>query len=86
MEFDFALAAVDSTGRSWIENFERTWPNYKKWYQAPGPSQRPGYRTCLEALKGAMPELLPTYSRLCEWAGGGDLEARFLSCTTPRPS
>ena len=32
-----------------------------------------------------MPELLPTYDRLCELAGGGDLEARFLSMWNPPP-
>ncbi len=32
-----------------------------------------------------MPELLPTYERLVELAGGGDLEARFLSLYRPTP-
>jgi predicted choloylglycine hydrolase len=30
-----------------------------------------------------MPELLPTYERVCELAGGGDLEARFLGMWAP---
>jgi predicted choloylglycine hydrolase len=32
-----------------------------------------------------MPELVPTYDRLCELAGGGDLAARFLSMYRPPP-
>ena len=34
-------------------------------------------------LREHMPELVPTYERLCELAGGGDLEARMLSMWRP---
>ncbi len=32
-----------------------------------------------------MPELLPTFERLCELAGGGDMVSRFLSLYCPPP-
>jgi predicted choloylglycine hydrolase len=37
----------------------------------------------LRALREHMPELVPTYERVCELAGGGDLEARFLAMFEP---
>ncbi len=46
---------------------------------------RPGYTTCYANLEQYMPELLSTYNRLVELAGGGDLAARFLSLFSPPP-
>ncbi|MFT4647578.1 MAG: putative choloylglycine hydrolase [Planctomycetota bacterium] len=83
MEFEFALTSIDKDGKGWKENFERTWPNYKRWYLADGLAARPRYRSCLDALEKYMPELLPIYAQVCEWAGAGDLESRFLSLYNP---
>ena len=44
---------------------------------------RKGYLTSVNQLQTSMPELMPIYERLIELAGGGDLEARFLSMYSP---
>ncbi len=44
---------------------------------------RAPYWSSFRALRAAMPELVPTYERLCELAGGGDQAARFLSLWRP---
>jgi hypothetical protein len=69
----------------WQRFFHRVWP------PLPGlvPQRRPWRRPAPAAPNAAnalalhLPELLPVYDRLCELAGGGDLEARFLSMWRP---
>ena len=41
------------------------------------------YPTCRRELERHMPELVPTYERLVELAGGGDVAARMLSLWRP---
>jgi predicted choloylglycine hydrolase len=50
-----------------------------------GAEARATYMEGVRALKRYMPELVPTYERLCELAGGGDRQARFLSFWCPPP-
>jgi predicted choloylglycine hydrolase len=75
----------DAPGEKWRALFRRFWPAYRGWYLREGEAARPGYLTCRTALRKHMPELEPTYERLVELAGGGDLEARFLSLYRPPP-
>lgn len=72
-------------GRQWAKLFQQFWPSYRQWYLQEGDQARPGYLTCLTALKEHLPELVPTYEKLVELAGGGDLTARFLSLYRPTP-
>lgn len=74
-----------TAGPGWQEFFLRVWPYYHDWFVSEGTHMRAGYTTSRSALETHMPELLPTYDRLCELAGGGDLEARFLSMWCPPP-
>lgn len=69
----------------WQRFFQRVWPLYRDWFLSEGPDARPDRAACRGALALHMPELLPVYDRLCELAGGGDLEARFLSMWRPPP-
>jgi predicted choloylglycine hydrolase len=59
------------------------WDAYRAWYLQEGDGERPTYATCRRALEEHMPELMPTYERLVELAGGGDLAARLLSLYRP---
>jgi predicted choloylglycine hydrolase len=59
------------------------WPAYRAWYLQEGDAARPSYRECRDELARHMPELVPTYERLVELAGGGDLAARLLSLWRP---
>lgn len=69
----------------WQRFWHRVWPLYKHWFLGEGIEARAGYTTSRSMLEQHMPELLPTYEKLCELAGGGDLEARFLSMWNPPP-
>ena len=70
-------------GPRWAALFERHWPRYRAWFLHEGEAARTSYAASLRALQEHMPELVPTYERVCELAGGGDLEARFLGMWAP---
>ncbi len=81
----FASIDEPSPGEKWQALFRRFWPAYRGWYLREGDAARPGYLTCRKALRRHMPELESTYDELVELAGGGDVEARFLSLYRPPP-
>lgn len=70
-------------GPAWQGLFHRLWPVYRGWFLQEGESVRASYAEGLRMLRTHMPELVPLYERLCELAGGGDLEARMLSMWNP---
>jgi predicted choloylglycine hydrolase len=70
-------------GAGWRSLFEHHWPRYRDWFLSEGELARTSYAESLRALRTHMPELVPTYEALCELAGGGDLEARFLAMWAP---
>jgi predicted choloylglycine hydrolase len=77
--------AEPQPGARFRERFEATWPAYRAWYLRDGDAARPSYLACRHALETHMPELVPTYERLVELAGGGDVAARMLSLYDPPP-
>jgi predicted choloylglycine hydrolase len=83
MQLDFEVMTEDRPGPRWGALFERLWPYHRAWYLGESVESRPTYLQCRRALAAHMPELLPVYRRLCELAGGGDLESRFLSLYGP---
>jgi hypothetical protein len=80
-----AFEAVEelSPGAKWRLRFDAMWPTYRAWYLQEGDAARPDYPTCRRELERHMPELVPTYERLVELAGGGDVAARMLSLWRP---
>jgi predicted choloylglycine hydrolase len=80
-----ALEAIEelAPGERWRASFEAMWPAYRAWYLKEGESARPDLSTCRRMLRKHMPELVPTYERLVELAGGDELAARFLSLYRP---
>jgi predicted choloylglycine hydrolase len=70
-------------GPAWRARFEAMWPTYRSWYLQDGEDGRPDLAACRAALRRHMPELVPTYQRLCELAGGDELAARLLSLYRP---
>lgn len=76
-------AIADSDGSRWRTLFNRLWPAYRKWYLKEGADARPSYLECRRAMREYLPALIPTWERLIDLAGGGDLEARFLSLYSP---
>lgn len=81
----FEAIAEDLPGARWQSLFQRHWLSYRRWFLQEGERARPYYLNCLRALRKHMPALLPTYERLVELAGGGDLPARFLALYCPPP-
>lgn len=72
-----------SPGPVWSTLFHRFWPGYKAWFLRDTPSPRPTLAECEAALLRHMPELVETYTRLVDLAGGGQTEARMLSLWRP---
>ncbi len=70
-------------GSRWSALFERHWPRYRAWFLQEGEAARTSFAESLRAMQEHMPELVPTYDRICALAGGGDLEARFLGMWAP---
>ena len=83
MERTFTALSEARPGPKWRDLFQRHWPVYRSWFLSDGVRARPSYAACERALRKHLPELLPTYERLVELTGGGDLEARFLSLYRP---
>ncbi len=72
-------------GEKWQWLFRQLWPSYRSWFSKEGRDARPTFLACERELRRYMPEIMPTYERLVELAGGGDLQARFLSLYKPTP-
>lgn len=85
MELEFRTLDVDASGSAWARNFVELWPAYRRWWLRESAQARPSYMEGRRAIGQHMPELLALYDELCELAGGGDQEARFLSCWCPPP-
>lgn len=86
IQVDFHTVIEDQPGPLWQAQFERLWPGYRSWYLRSGSSvERPSYLECRRAVRTHMPELVPLWEQLVELAGGGDVEARFLSLWCPPP-
>jgi predicted choloylglycine hydrolase len=83
MDILFEAIDEDRPGEKWRRVFDRHWHAYSRWFLHEGIRQRPTYLDCLKAMRDHMPEMLPLYEEICEAAGGGDLEARFLSMWCP---
>jgi predicted choloylglycine hydrolase len=79
----FESVQEETPGTKWQTLFERHWPRYRPWFLHEGAPARASYAESAGMLRAHMPELVPTWERLCELAGGGDLEARMLSMWRP---
>ena len=82
-ELTFHAFWEDEPGPGWQSLFRHHWPHYRVWFLKEGERARASYAESLKMLREHMPELVPVYERLCELAGGGDLEARLLAMWSP---
>jgi predicted choloylglycine hydrolase len=85
MERTLYAVAEDAPGPRWGAIYRHLEPGYRKWFLREGDAARPSYAVAIRALRHHMPELVPTYERLVELAGGGDGVARMLSLWCPTP-
>src|SRR5450755_2621181 len=76
---DFHAIDEPEPGGRWQRRFKDAWPSYRSWFLRDGDASRPTYAEARRMLRLHMPELVPVWEHLAELAGGGDLQARFLS-------
>lgn len=80
----FYAVAEPTPGPLWRELFDIAWPGYRSWYLRYGEAAGPSFAKGRRMLRMHMPELLPTWERLVELAGGDDIAARILTLYDPR--
>jgi predicted choloylglycine hydrolase len=80
---EFEAVSELAPGPAWKARFDAMWPAYRAWYEQDDGRERPDLATCREALARHMPELVASYERLVELAGGDELAARLLSLYRP---
>lgn len=66
-------------GPRWRALFDATWPAYRSWYTREGLAARPSPQECRHALTRYLPELVPTWERLCRLSGDDSVAAAMLS-------
>ena len=81
--FTFRVVSEANPGARLKNLFGAHWAAYRDWFLKDGIAARQTYLAGLRALREYMPELVPTYETVVELAGGGDLQARFLSFYCP---
>lgn len=85
LEYPFTMRALTEAvpGPGWAQLFADKWPGYRRWYVDGAAADRPDLRTAVRMLARHMPELMPTYLRLVELAGGDETAARMLTLWDP---
>jgi predicted choloylglycine hydrolase len=73
----------EQPGPRWQALHDATRDAYHGWYLSEGAAARPDLRTCRQMLTDHMPELVPTWERLVELAGGDEITARLLTLWDP---
>ncbi|KAA3620968.1 MAG: hypothetical protein DWQ08_14790 [Proteobacteria bacterium] len=85
MKLRFDAVRESEPGQKWLGVLERHWAAYEAWFLSEGESARPTFLETRRMLRRCMPELIPTYERLVDLAGGSDSAARFLGHYCPPP-
>lgn len=84
MQLNFrAISEPSIPGAKWQQLYHSNWPAYKSWLNAKETANFPSLKTSQKALKKFMPEMWPTYQRLCKLAGADKETARFLTGFQP---
>ena len=84
MEFDFSsISEPTLPGPKWQQLFNLYWPVYAAWFKANSTNDEPDLMASQIALKHYMPEMLPTYGRLCNLINADETAARFLTGFQP---
>ncbi len=83
LNLDFNSISESTPGPKWQKLFNLHWPAYRAWFESKGAARHPDLATSVTELERYMPELMPTYRRLCELAGNDPVAARFLTGWQP---
>ncbi len=77
------IAEPTKPGPKWQKLFNTYWAAYRNWFDSAKESNTPDLKTSQAALKKYMPEMWPTYKRLCKLAKADKVAARFLTGFQP---
>lgn len=84
MQIQFnSISEIGGPGPKWQKLFNDYWPAYEAWLNSKGAAYVPDLSTSQAALKKYMPEMLPTYERLCNLVDADAVVARFLTGFQP---
>ena len=78
-----AVSEPSQPGLKWQRLFKIHWPAYKKWLLTEKDGETPSLKASQKALKKYMPEMVPTYDRLCKLVKADRIAARFLTGFQP---
>lgn len=78
-----AISEPGQPGPKWQRLFTIHWPAYSKWLLSEKSAETPSLKASKEALKKYMPEMVPTYNRLCKLIKADRIAARFLTGFQP---
>ncbi len=78
-----AVSEPGLPGKKWQKLYNTHWEAYKAWLNSKATPDVPNLKTSQAALKKYMPEMWPTYQRLCKLANADDVAARFLTGYQP---
>lgn len=81
--FTFYGITEECPSTRWKALFDAVWPAYRAWYLRDGDLARPDLATAEAKLREHMPELVPTWQRLVDLAGGDETAARMLTLWNP---
>lgn len=83
LQLNFSSISELKPGKKWQKLFNTHWYAYKAWFESKGAVNKPGLKASQAELKKYMPEIMPTYERLCQLAGDDPIAARFLTGYRP---
>ena len=84
MQLHFSsISEPTQPGPKWQKLFHTYWAAYHAWLNSKGVTHTPDLQTSQAALKYYMPEMLPTYERLCQLVNADEVAARFLTGFQP---
>ena len=78
-----AVSEPGLPGKKWQKLYKTHWTAYKAWLSSKGKTYNPDLKASQAALKKYMPEMWPTYKRLCKLAKADEVAACFLTGFQP---
>ena len=78
-----AVSEPGLPGKKWQRLYNAHWKAYKAWLSSKGKTYNPDLKASQAALRKYMPEMWPTYKRLCKLAKADEVAACFLTGFQP---
>ncbi len=84
MQIQFeSISELGKPGPKFKKLFNKYWPAYNAWLNSKWSAYTTDLATSKAALEKYMPEMVPTYNRLCKLVNADDVMARFLTGFQP---